>query len=94
MHILFIDDSPLTRKDANNLLNKLEEMNNRQLAMNNRQIKIEKELSDVRRLLASSRVSVVETGYTTENEFIDVRICICYEATFIETFFTYSNTLK
>lgn len=66
-------------------------MNNRQISMNNRQIKIERELSEVRRLLA---LSGVESNYTTEIEFINVSICIYYEASFIETFFTYSNISK
>jgi len=71
--ILFIDDSPFTRKDANSLLDKFEEMNSRQIEMKDRQIKIEREISDIRRLLASSGV---ESDYTTENGFITVSICI------------------
>ena len=56
--------------------------------MKDRQIKIEREISDIRRLLASSGV---ESDYTTENGFITVSICICYETSFIKTFFTYSK---
>jgi len=48
-------------------------MNDRQIVMNNRQIKIEREISDIRKLLASNRV---ESDYTTENEFIKVSIFI------------------
>ncbi|RHZ83029.1 hypothetical protein Glove_100g1 [Diversispora epigaea] len=77
------DDSPFTHKDANYFLNKFEEMNSRQIEMNNRQIKIEREISDIRKLLASSGI---ESDYTTENEFINVNVYICYKASFIETF--------
>ena len=81
--ILFIDDSPFTHKDANYFLNKFEEMNSRQIEMNNRQIKIEREISDIRKLLASSGI---ESDLTIENEFINVSVYICYKASFIETF--------
>ena len=74
--ILFIDDSPFTHQDANYFLNKFEEMNNRQ-------IKIEREISDIRKLLASSGI---ESDLTIENEFINVSVYICYKASFIETF--------
>lgn len=68
-------------------------MNSRQIVMNNRQIKIEREISDIQKLLASSGVG---SDYTTENEFINVSICIYYEyeASFIETFIFYSKYFK
>ncbi|RHZ88135.1 hypothetical protein Glove_26g84 [Diversispora epigaea] len=78
------DDSLFTHKDANYFLNKFEEMNSRQIEiihvpkidfrflsiieMNNRQIKIEREISDIWKLLASSGI---ESDYTTENKFIN-----------------------
>ena len=58
-------------------------MNNRQIEINNRQIKIEREISDMRKLLASSGI---ESDLTIENEFINVSVYICYKASFIETF--------
>ncbi|RHZ75228.1 hypothetical protein Glove_216g159 [Diversispora epigaea] len=85
------DDSPFTHKDVNYLLNKFEEMNSRQIEINNRQIKIEREISDIWKLLASSGI---ESDYTTENEFINVSVYICYKVSFIEIFAINSNYLK
>jgi hypothetical protein len=57
--------------------------------MNNRQIKIERDVSDIRRLLASSGI---ESDYTIEKEFINVSIC--YEVSFIEIFFYLFKILR
>ncbi|CAG8612021.1 5196_t:CDS:2 [Diversispora eburnea] len=65
--ILFIVNFLFACKDAYNLLDKFEGMNNRQIAINNRQIKIERKIPDIQKLLVSSKV---ESDYTIENEFI------------------------
>ncbi|RHZ76099.1 hypothetical protein Glove_203g97 [Diversispora epigaea] len=65
------NDFLFTYKNANYFLNKFEEMNSRQIEMNNRQIKIEREIFDIRKLLASSGI---ESDYITENEFINIEI--------------------
>lgn len=66
-------------------------MNSRQIEMNNRQIKIEREISDIRKLLASSGI---ESDYTTENEFINVSICIFIKLLLLKHFLLIQNTSK
>ena len=63
MFISILDDAPVTRRDLKILLNRLEEQNTTMK-------KLEKEVSDVRKLLEMSGI----VGYTTNDKFINVSI--------------------
>ena len=62
-----LDNSPVTRKEANRIINLLEKIEENQEEIKKKQIKLESEVSDLRKLIEKNEIDEIY-----EKEFIKV----------------------